>query len=75
MRMLLGHKITVASWYLTYREITVNGYPKHPYTVWFTLVSVLVVTVIVSPIIIKIIIWIKQIRKQKRENNGSSGKY
>lgn len=73
--MQQGQKITVASWYLTYREITVNGYPKHPYTVWFTLVSLLVVTVIVSPIILKIIIRTQQIRKQKRENDGSSGKY
>jgi heme/copper-type cytochrome/quinol oxidase subunit 2 len=73
--MLLGHKITVASWYLAYSEITVNGNQKHPYIVWFTIISLMVVAVIVNPIIIKIVILVQQIRKQKRENDGSSGKY
>jgi hypothetical protein len=73
--MQQGQRITVASWYLTYREITVNGYPKLPYAVWFTLVSLLVVTVIVSPIIVKIIIRTQKIRKQKQEIDSRSGKY
>jgi hypothetical protein len=73
LRMLLGHTITVASRYLAYREITVSGNSKH--IVWFTMISVMVVAVIVSPITIKIIILVQQIRKQKRENEGSNGKY
>jgi len=45
-----------------------SGYSKQPYTVWFILVPMLVVTMIVSQIILKIITKRQQRMTQVKEN-------